>query len=136
MSNLTSKQSLFIEHYLDSNNATESYRKAYNCENMKYHTIANNAYKLLKNNDIATKVIEYQQEIETSIVWNRSQMILKLKDIAYSDDSSNNEKIGAIKQASTMMGFDKMQFDNISSDNSMSPKTLTLDDFYRDRSNQ
>ncbi|API87533.1 terminase small subunit [Francisella uliginis] len=136
MNNLTTKQLSFIEHYLETNNATESYRKSYNCENMKYSTISNNAYKLLKNNDIATRIKEYYQEIESSIVWNKSQMILKLKDIAYSNNSTNNEKINAIKQASTMIGLDKIQVDNISSDNSMNTKVLTLDDFYKDVANK
>lgn len=57
---LTLKQRRFAEEYVKTDNASEAYRRAYNAERMKEATIVNNAYKLLKNNEVATIIKELQ----------------------------------------------------------------------------
>lgn len=63
MKKITVKQEKFCNEYIRTGNASEAYRLAYNCENMKIETIKNNAYKLLNQNDISTTVKELQKEI-------------------------------------------------------------------------
>ena len=56
--NLTIKQEKFCQAYLETGNASEAYRKAYNALKMKPETINRNAKALLDNSKIATRVKE------------------------------------------------------------------------------
>jgi phage terminase small subunit len=62
MSGLTPKQEAFSLAYIETGNASEAYRQAYNAENMKPETVNRNAKALLDNNKIATRVEELQAE--------------------------------------------------------------------------
>ena len=44
---MTPKQEHFARLYVETGNASEAYRQAYNAENMKPETVTNEAYKLL-----------------------------------------------------------------------------------------
>ena len=62
---LTMKQENFCREYLLCGNASEAYRRAYNCENMKDEKIWNNAYKLLnQNNDVKARITELKENLE------------------------------------------------------------------------
>jgi len=58
---LTKKQEIFTKEYVKRDDASEAYRIAYNTTRMKDSTVNNNAYKLLQNNEIATRVRELQK---------------------------------------------------------------------------
>lgn len=53
---MTPKQEQFAYLYIETGNATEAYRRAYNTENMKPETIAKEAYKLLQDQDITVMI--------------------------------------------------------------------------------
>lgn len=53
---LTQKQEAFCLAYIETGNASEAYRKAYDAEGMKGATINRNAKALLENNKIATRL--------------------------------------------------------------------------------
>lgn len=53
---LTLKQEQFCQSYIETGNASEAYRRAYDSENMKPETINRNAKALLDDNKIATRV--------------------------------------------------------------------------------
>ena len=57
---LTIKQEKFCNYYLESGNASEAYRRAYSCENMRPETINIRACELLANGKIAVRVKELQ----------------------------------------------------------------------------
>ncbi len=54
----TAKQEKFCVEYVETKNASEAYRRAYPCGNMKETTINRNACALLKNNKVATRITE------------------------------------------------------------------------------
>lgn len=56
MSNLTQKQEAFCLAYIETGNASEAYRRAYDADGMKGATINRNAKALLENNKIATRL--------------------------------------------------------------------------------
>lgn len=59
---LTWKQELFCQKYIElEGNASEAYRKSYNCEESKPETITNNAYMLTQNSDVAARIEELQE---------------------------------------------------------------------------
>ena len=61
MIKLTKKQEIFAKEYVKRDDASAAYRIAYSTSKMKDSTINNNAYKLLQNNEVATRVRELQK---------------------------------------------------------------------------
>lgn len=59
---LTIKQERFCMVYIETGNASEAYRQAYNAEKMKEATINNKAYALLKNGEITARLDELRKE--------------------------------------------------------------------------
>ena len=53
---LTPKQEAFCLAYIETGNASEAYRRAYDAENMKSETINRNAFALMGNSKIATRL--------------------------------------------------------------------------------
>ncbi|UOO77737.1 terminase small subunit [Neisseria sp. Dent CA1/247] len=53
---MTPKQEHFARLFVETGNASEAYRQAYNAENMKPETITNEAYKLLQDPDITAMI--------------------------------------------------------------------------------
>ena len=60
---LTAKQEKFCRMIAEGSDQSNAYRGAYNALNMKAETINNNAYKLIQNNDIATRIAELKKAI-------------------------------------------------------------------------
>ncbi len=78
---LTHKQEAFVAKYLDTSNASEAYRHAYNTENMKDATIGNNAYMLLnKNSEVAAKIKEIKDKVLSAIVIDRKYITREVLD--------------------------------------------------------
>lgn len=59
--NLTEKQEKFCQALVETGNASEAYRRAYNAEKMKENTIGRNAFALLQNNKITTRLDELHE---------------------------------------------------------------------------
>ena len=57
---LTPKQEAFALAYVETGNASEAYRRAYNAGNMKPSVIAVKASELLANGNVAVRVAELQ----------------------------------------------------------------------------
>lgn len=63
---LTPKREKFCQEMAKLGNQRQAYKKAYNCENMKDETIDNNAYKLMQDNEIITRLKELSDEIKNA----------------------------------------------------------------------
>lgn len=60
---MTPKQEAFARAYVETGNASEAYRRAYDVgEDTEPQTVWNEAYKLLKNPDVSLRVVELQEE--------------------------------------------------------------------------
>ena len=59
---MTPKQEQFARLYVETGNASEAYRQAYNADNMKPETVTNEAYKLLQDHDISAMVDGLKEE--------------------------------------------------------------------------
>lgn len=57
---LTPKQEAFCQAFIETGNASEAYRRAYNAEKMKAETINVKACELLKNGKVAVRVEQLQ----------------------------------------------------------------------------
>lgn len=60
--NLTAKQEAFCLAYLETGNASEAYRQAYNAENMKPETVNRKAKELLDHGKISARIAQLQGE--------------------------------------------------------------------------
>ena len=59
---LTPKQEAFCYGYIETGNASEAYRQAYNAEKMRPDTVNNKAYGLLQKGDIRARLDELRAE--------------------------------------------------------------------------
>lgn len=70
---ITVKQARFAEFYVETGNASEAYRRAYNAENMKPQSIWTKASQVLAKGKVAVRVMELQAEArERSLVTIKS----------------------------------------------------------------
>lgn len=65
---LTPKQEKFCQEYIQCGNASEAYRKAYDCSNMKSETINKRACELLSNGNITGRVQTLNAEIKSKAI--------------------------------------------------------------------
>ena len=75
---LTAKQAQFVVVYLQTGNASEAYRQAYDCAGMKDATINREAKVLMDNHKIATRLDELQQRAATTAVLTRAWVLERL----------------------------------------------------------
>ena len=80
--NLTPKQEAFCQAYLETGNASEAYRIAYNVkEDTKDTTINVTSSKLLKNPKIGLRVKELQSQLEERHNITKDQLVEEYLDI-------------------------------------------------------
>ena len=124
---LTIKQEAFARAYVETGNASEAYRRAYNAENMKQESIAVNASKTLARANVALMVREMRKELAERAMWEREDSVRVLAAIATEDqDAPHAARVSAIKEINAMFGYNApAKVDHTSSDGSMSPKAST-----------
>ena len=79
MSKLNEKQKAFADYYIESLNATESYKKAYNCS---YNTARTNGARLLANANIKEYIDEVMSAKNESRIASQDEILQILTDIA------------------------------------------------------
>ena len=79
MSKLTEKQKAFADYYIESLNATESYKMAYNCS---YNTARTNGARLLANANIKKYIDEVMSAKDESRIASQDEILQILTDIA------------------------------------------------------
>lgn len=84
MAKLSVKQENFCNYYLECGNASEAYRCAYSCSNMKDESINRKAVELLNNGNVATRVRELQEEQKNKSDITKEKILDELSSIAFS----------------------------------------------------
>ena len=79
MSRLNEKQKAFADYYIESLNATESYKMAYNCS---YNTARTNGARLLTNANIKKYIDEVMSAKDESRIASQDEILQILTDIA------------------------------------------------------
>ena len=115
---LTVKQENFCNYYIESGNASDAYRRAYSCENMKNDTINNKAYELLNNGEIAVRIKELQEERKNKSDITKERILQELSSIAFSTIADMHNTWIERKE------FDKLSKKEKSAIKSISTKTL------------
>ena len=93
MSKLTPKQEKFCNLYIELGNASEAYRQSYEVrETTKAETCQNNAYKLLQDNEIITRLEELKKQTAQEHGIDRAFIINGLLEII--SDADYTFKLG------------------------------------------
>lgn len=82
---LSVKQENFCNYYIECGNASEAYRRAYSCSNMKDESINVKAVELLNNGKIAVRVKELQEELKKKSDITKEEVLNMLKSFMYAD---------------------------------------------------
>jgi phage terminase small subunit len=100
---LTLKQELWWQHYLDTGNGSEAYRRAYNCEGMSPHTIGVEASRLLNH----PVIIERSKDRVAR--WERERLIkAAIKEKLYDDErEAARERRRTICRAASAAGYER-----------------------------
>ena len=82
---LTAKQEAFALAYLQTGNASEAYRRAYNAENMKPETVNKRACELMANGAITGRLAELNAAAVSAAVMTRQEALERLSTFARTD---------------------------------------------------
>ena len=88
---LTPKQHTFVLAYLETGNATEAYRRAYDVSRMKETTIWSNASTLLRNSLVAERLTHLKEQTEQAVVLDRAGVLRIITELATADASQLSE---------------------------------------------
>lgn len=82
---LSIKQEKFCNYYIECGNASEAYRRAYSCSNMKDESINVKAFELLNNGKIMVRVKELQEELKKKSDITKEEVLNMLRSFMYAD---------------------------------------------------
>jgi phage terminase small subunit len=83
MAELTQKQENFCLAYVETGNASEAYRRAYDAENMSQAVISNKASLLLARGDIGVKVAELRQPVIEAVRVTLAAHLTRLEELSF-----------------------------------------------------
>lgn len=102
---LTPKQEQFAKAIaLDGMNYSDAYRSAYNCQRMSDTTINNNAWKLMQNNEIVTRIKELSTQVDSPKIMSAKQRKEWLTEVINDPDIDINARLKASDQLNKMDG--------------------------------
>jgi phage terminase small subunit len=102
MTTLTPKQENFCLAYLETGNASESYRRAYDAENMKPESINVNASKLLSDAKVALRIEELRAPIREKAMLTLESHLARLDELSRKAEEA--EQFGPAITAETNRG--------------------------------
>lgn len=100
---LTPKQERFALEYFKTGNASEAYRIAYDCQNMKPEVIKVKASELLASGNVSVTVDRLRAKAEAKGIMTKEQAIARLAEIAMQDEK---DRVAAVKELSKIMGWE------------------------------
>lgn len=83
MAELTQKQENFCLAYIETGNASEAYRRAYDAENMSQAVISNKASLLLARGDIGVRVAELRQPVIEAVRVTLAAHLTRLEELSF-----------------------------------------------------
>ena len=93
---LTPKQERFCQVYIETGNASEAYRQAYNAEKMRPDTVNNKAYGLLQKGGIRARLDELRAELKQRHVVTIDRVLDEYAKLAFFDARKLFDDNGAV----------------------------------------
>ena len=126
---LTPKQEGFCLSYRETGNASEAYRRNYNCENMKTESINRKAKEMLDNGNISARLAALGEVTAKAHQITVADLIKELEEARIAALTAESPQIaaavGATMGKAKLLGMDKQVIDHQSSDGSMTPRGVT-----------
>lgn len=123
---LTAKQEAFCLAYIETNNASEAYRRAYDSSKMKPESVNESASRLLADVKITARVAELREPIMQRHNVTVDSLVVELEEARQSalsaETPQSSAAVAATMGKAKLCGLDKQVIDLMSSDGSMSPK--------------
>jgi hypothetical protein len=107
---LTPKQETFVLAYLETGNASEAYRRAYDSGKMLPGTINRKAFELLENGKITARIADLKAILAEKWEWSRDRAYSILRKVLDSPDSKPSDIIAAVKVLNEMTGLNAPQW--------------------------
>jgi phage terminase small subunit len=82
---LTIKQENFCNYYIESGNASDAYRRAYDCEKMTSESINRKSVELLNNGKITARVAELKSILQAKSDITKERILTELSAIVFAD---------------------------------------------------
>jgi len=102
---LTAKQEAFCQGIADGLGQADSYRAAYDAEEMKENSVYVNASKLMKNAKVTQRISELRSEVQEKQLWSREMSVKAL--VAAYREGSGAVKVSAVKELNAMHGYNE-----------------------------
>ena len=99
---LTPKQEAFARAYVETGNASEAYRRAYNAGNMKPETVNRCAKQVVDNPKVAARLVEYRQAAAERTLVTVELLTNKLMNLAQKGEDKGTETGYSVARASLM----------------------------------
>lgn len=125
---LTPKQERFAQVYVQTGNASEAFRQAYDASKTKPEVVNVKGSQILANGNVMVRVKQLQDELAKRELWTREDSVNVLKAIAKGEDPEvrPTDKVNAVKALNAMHGWDKQTIDLTNSDGSLAPTRIEL----------
>lgn len=127
---VTEQQEKFCQAFVETGNASESYRRGYNTENMAVNTIAKRASELLDNGAVAGRIAALRETHTKRHAITVDTLLEKLNNVYTvalgADTPQSSAAVQAVMGQAKLLGLDK-QLIELSGEIGV---RKTLDDFY------
>lgn len=125
---LTPKQEAFCLAYIETGNATESYKSSYNVKTMSDNAIAVEACRMIDSPNISLRLKELREPIIARHGVTVDSLINELEEARQValESAQSSAAVSATMGKAKITGYDKQVVDHISSDNSMTPKAVVI----------
>ncbi|MFD4120920.1 terminase small subunit [Alcaligenes faecalis] len=127
---LTPKQEAFALAYVETGNASEAYRRAYNAVKMKPETVNRTAKGLLDNRKIAARVAELQAEHVERHKLTVDDLLAELEQARQAaltaETAQSSAAVAATMSKAKLLGLDKQVIEHSGPNGGPIPTTPTV----------
>ncbi|GAB1660851.1 terminase small subunit [Mannheimia haemolytica] len=134
MTELTPKQEAFCFAYIETGNASEAYRQAYETEDMKSETVHRKAKELMDNGKITARIEELKAEHAERHKLTVDDLLAELEEarLLAKEKENPNAMTQATMGKAKLLGLDKQVIDHTSSDDSLKPQIQLTEGEFRE----
>ena len=122
---LTIKQEAFARAYVETGNASEAYRRAYDSSKMKPESVNESASRLLADVKITARLAELREPIMQRHNVTVDSLVFELEEARQAalsaETPQSSAAVAATMGKAKLCGLDKQVIDLMSSDGSMTP---------------
>ena len=122
---LTPKQEKFAQVYVETSNASEAYRQAYNASKMKPETITRKAFDLMQDGNVTARLKEIREELAKASQVGLKELLEELEQARQAalgcESPQSSAAVAATMGKAKLLGLDKQVVEHSNPDGSLRP---------------